>query len=102
MSTKCPFGRNQRDATLEILRSSGTELPILGTELPILGRQFQNERTVRWNILASCMVILYTHPYPYVINLLLWAVLMLLCFVARHDRHGALAELPAGITRRAA
>ena len=47
MSAKCPFGRNERDATLEILRSSGTELPILGTELPILGRQFQNERTVR-------------------------------------------------------
>jgi len=26
-----------------------------------------------WNSLASCAVILYTHPYPYVINLLLWA-----------------------------
>src|SRR5262249_37839831 len=26
-----------------------------------------------WNILASCMVILYTHPYLYTINLLLWA-----------------------------
>ncbi len=33
---------------------------------------------------------------------LLWAVLMLLCFIARHDRQGALAELPAGIARRAA
>ena len=36
-----------RDATLDILRSSGIELPILGTKLPILRRQFQNERTVR-------------------------------------------------------
>jgi len=26
-----------------------------------------------WNILAPCLVILYTYPYPYVINLLLWA-----------------------------
>ena len=47
MSTKCPFGRNERDATLEILRSSETKLPILKTELPIPVRQFQNERTVR-------------------------------------------------------
>ena len=47
MSTKRPFGRNEWDATLEILRSSWTELPIMRTELPILGRQFQNERTVR-------------------------------------------------------
>ena len=33
---------------MEILRSSRTKLPILGTKLPILGRQFQNERTVRY------------------------------------------------------
>src|SRR5262249_15546877 len=26
-----------------------------------------------WNILASCMVILYTHPYLSMINVLLWA-----------------------------
>src|SRR6516164_7557938 len=44
---KWPLGRNERDATLEILRSSETELPILKTKLPILGRQFQNKRTVR-------------------------------------------------------
>jgi len=25
----------------------------------------------RWNILAPCLVILYTYPYPYVINVLL-------------------------------
>jgi asparagine synthase (glutamine-hydrolysing) len=33
---------------------------------------------------------------------ILWAVLMLLCFVARHDRQGVLAELPVGSSRRAA
>src|SRR5262249_59924048 len=44
---KWPLGRNERDATLEILRSSETELPILKTKLPILGSQFQNKRTVR-------------------------------------------------------
>ena len=47
---KWPLGRNERDATLEILRSSETKLPILGTKLPILGRQFQNERTVRYKV----------------------------------------------------
>jgi hypothetical protein len=26
-----------------------------------------------WNILASCAVILYTSPYPYVTNVRLWA-----------------------------
>ena len=38
---------------MEILRASETELPIFKTELPILGRQFQNERTVRYELVAA-------------------------------------------------
>ena len=37
-ATKWPIGRNEREASLEILCSSRTKLPILRTELPILGR----------------------------------------------------------------